>query len=457
MMIKKGGNWHRVEIWKHIAIGYKSGGFIFVNLESREEKYIPFYGFRDFIVQGDSLYVEDQEGCYYRINLRSIHRSVEMTRAESFPAPGEKIDFRGLLKDLLGEIRAYDYDNEIIAVAYGQKGIDFFSRNTYKKIRHFDFPGYHFIDDIKLHGNKLYVADVFGLRILDVLDSEYLSLDDSFVYKGWAKDVAVSGDYVYVADVLGIKIFDKKEDFRYVGKIESNKNRIAKVVLSGNYAFMSCEASGLKIADISDAKKPKFVSGLILPKGVWDCCIYGNKAYLAAYTEGLLKIDAGEIKKLELMGKYNGTKEIIGVCVNEKGVFAACSHSGLRLLDHNLAEIAAFVPEEEGRCWTTVADEHRLYVAWGQAGVFVFEITDMNKPVLIIRIKTQEARDLVVQGDTLYVADGPKGVLEYDISNITLPRLLRRIPSSAFTRGLMLDDKYIYKADGDGGLEIHGK
>jgi hypothetical protein len=472
MLIKKiGGNWHRVETWNDFIIGYKSGGIIIVNsnLPKSKEFYIPFYSFSGFKIENNILYIWDEEDQTFQLDLEKLkllpanYKSQitmsEVTNeiAKSF-CGGSRGDTRRVFSKrfpLVEEPRAVDNNDRITVVAYKQKGIDFFQSETEEKIAHFDFPGYSFIDDIKLQGNKLYVADVFGLRILDITDIERPILDDRFAdHKGWAKDSAVYKHYLLVADVVGIKIFDKNKDFALVGKIETNRNRVAKVVTYGDYAFLSCEAVGLKISDLSEIEHPRLISGIVLPKGVWDCDVYDGHAYLAAYTGGLIKVDCTKIKNLVQEACYTGTEEIIGVHVNERAVYAACSYDGFKIFDHHLNLIAA-AKGIHGRCWTILENDGYLYVAAGKGGAYIYDVNELDDPLLVNRVKTVEARDLVIKNNRLYIADGRNGVVVFNISDIHKIKNIDKIPSAAFTRSILVDGSDIYKADGDGGVEVY--
>ena len=425
-----------------------------------DEIFIPFYDFSDFKIEDDSLYLRDKCGRVSYIHLPSLieEKIWRPLPGDYYPTDAQGEEKAGMVKSLEGlaeEPRAVDFSGDVIAVAYKQKGIDFFDRDTLEKAGHFDFPGYSFIDDIRLDGNKLYIADVFGLRILDISNPGHPVLDDGFTgARGWAKDIALYERYVLVADVLGIKIYDRDRDFAPVGKIESNKNRVAKVVTAGHYAFLSCEAVGLKVADLSDIENPRLVSGVVLPKGVWDCAVYNGHVYLAAYSEGLVKIDFSDIKNLREIAAYREEGEIIGVCVNERGVFAACSFDGFKVFDHEL-KLAASVGGLDGRCWTVLEKDGYLFAAVGKGGVYIYDVRDVVKPELVNRVLTAEARDLVIGGSCIYIADGQSGASVYDIADLKSIKHIKTIPSAAFTRGIMVDDKYIYKADGDGGVEIY--
>jgi hypothetical protein len=474
MLIKKiGGNWHKVEKWKDFIIGYKSGGIVIVNpnLPNSKEFYIPFYSFSGFKIEEDILFIRDEQDQMFQTDLNQLNHRLKFDTVNRNAITVEKSAHGAIINKsfcrgsrgavfskrapLVEEPRAVDKNDRITVKAYKQKGIDFFQAETGEKIAHFDFPGYSFIDDIKLDGNKLYIADVFGLRILDITDIQRPILDDRFTtHKGWAKDAAVYKHYLLTADVLGIKIFDKNKDFTMVGKIESNRNRVAKVVIYGDYAFLSCEAVGLKIADLSNIEHPRLISGIALPKGVWDCDVYDGNAYLAAYTGGLIKVDCTNIKNLVQAACYTGSEEIIGVHVNERAVYAACSYDGFKIFDHDL-NLVSTVTGINGRCWTLLENDGYLFIAAGQGGVYIYDVNELEDPLLVNRIKTVEVRDLVIKNHFLYIADGQNGALVYSIVDIHKIKYIKKKPSAAFTRSILVDEEYIYKSDGDGGMEAY--
>lgn len=454
MRKKIAGNWHKIDIWEkeNSIVGYKSGGIIFVSLIDKNEiRYIPFYNFSDFLIVNDSLIIVDNTNNTYQ--LEDINSEIQKSY-KTFPNIQNKVNVESL--EVIEEVRAVDTSDNLIICAYKQKGIDFFQKRSGERVFHFNFPGYSFIDDIKYFKNQVFIADVFGLRIIDITDVKNPILDDSNIFKGWPKDVEVYENYVFVADVLGVKIFDKTNNFELIGKFETNKNRVAKVLVKYNYAFLSCEARGLRVLDISNIKSPELISGLLLPKGAWDIAEYENNLFIASYTDGLIKIDYSDIKNLKTIAKFNDGNEFIGISVNEKVVFASSSYNGIIIFNHKL-DIISQIKINDGRCWTTVTCDNFLFSACGKIGVLVYDISDMSNPLFITTIKTKEARDLVIKNESLYVADGQNGVEVFNIKNPSNPKHIENIPSAAFTRGVMVDDDFIYKADGDGGLEIYEK
>lgn len=467
MLIKKiSGNWHKVLVWQEFIVGHKSGGIVVLTKETiKEVLYIPCYDFVDWKIEGDKLYIKKRDGQNLLIRIKSKeNRAIDfsITPVDSFPDTIERINLGNILPRLPEKPRAYAFnkDRSLLAIAYKQNGLDFYRKNMDKwhNEGHFSFPNYSFIDGITIDGSTLYIADVFGLRILDISDIANPKLNDEYTLRSWAKDVFVSHDLVFVADVLGVKILDKNKNLVIIGKIETNKNRVAKVIVHGEYAFLSCEALGLKIADVSDASNPRLVGGVILPHGAWDCSVQGNYAYVAAYTGGLLKFNIINKQNILMVAKYESDDEYIGVYANDSNVFAACSWNGIKIFNSDLQLITSYRPSSMlDRCWTVIEKDGLLYIASGKDGVFIVDVSGPAQPKLIVHIQTTEARDLVVDGRHIYVADGRNGVVVYDISDFKAPRCIKTLPSSAFTRGLMVDDQYIYKSDGDGGLEIYTK
>jgi len=452
MRKKIAGNWHKIDIWEkeNCIVGYKSGGIIFISLIDKNEiRYIPFYNFSDFMLVNDSLIIVDNANNTYKLEI--INTEMQKSH-KGLPNISNKVNMESI--EIVEDIRAVDTSDNLIICAYKQKGIDFFHKHSGERIFHFDFPGYSFIDDIKYFKNQVFIADVFGLRILDITDVKNPILDDSNIFKGWPKDVVLYKNYVFVADVLGIKIFDKTNNFELIGKFETNKNRVAKVLVKNNYAFLSCEARGLRVLDISSIKSPELISGLLLPKGAWDIAEYENNLFIASYTDGLIKVEYNDIKNMKTVAKFTDNSEIIGVYANQKGIFASASYNGIIILNHKL-DVINQIKINDGRCWTTITHGNFLFSACGKIGVLVYGIADMSNPLFITTIQTKEARDLVIKGEFLYVADGQNGVEVFDIKNPSDPRYIRNIPSAAFTRGVMVDSEFIYKADGDGGLEIY--
>ncbi|MFM6352110.1 MAG: cadherin domain-containing protein, partial [Dolichospermum sp.] len=112
---------------------------------------------------------------------------------------------------------------------------------------------------------------------------------------GYANDVQVVGNYAYVADYYGLQIIDISNPTTPTLKGNYYTSDIASFVqVVGNYAYVADRTSGLQIIDISNPTTPTL-------KGNYDTSGYavgvqvvGNYAYVADYDSGLQIIDVSE-------------------------------------------------------------------------------------------------------------------------------------------------------------------
>ncbi|NRB41988.1 MAG: hypothetical protein HRU20_26525 [Pseudomonadales bacterium] len=92
----------------------------------------------------------------------------------------------------------------------------------------------------------------------------------------------------------------------------------------------------------------------------------------------------------------------------------------------------------EGKAWDIVVDGAIAYVAMGENGLAVLDISDLNTPITLARLDTNgNAIQLSKKGNTLYLADSEQGLKIIDVSN---PR------SPAINTTLSFDDRVISTA-----------
>ena len=89
--------------------------------------------------------------------------------------------------------------------------------------------------------------------------------------------------------------------------------------------------------------------------------------------------------------------------------------------------IAAEIPLPEPAL-RVLATEARLYVSAGKGGVFLFDVKNPRKPVLLSRLGVTDAHGLALAGLRLYVADGVKGLVIADVSDPQHPTIASFVP-----------------------------
>ncbi|MFA6145923.1 MAG: DUF2341 domain-containing protein, partial [Patescibacteria group bacterium] len=246
-------------------------------------------------------------------------------------------------------------------------------------------------------------------RILNIYDTP-----------GTAYDVAVSGNYAYVADYnQGLEVFDISTPSTPIlkSRLASITNAYG-VTLSGNYAYVAGNDWGLWIVDISNPLSPTLIKRYYpWANNTLKVDVLGNYAYIAHGGEGLRIVNITDKSNPSETGFYDTT----GSCYDVK----------IRQVGGNIY----------------------AYVADGAPGLLIFDVTNPASPVLLDTLDTDNARDVVVDGDYAYVSDGNY----FRILDVSTPSDIKEksiIDTLDGAEGIYLSGNRIYIASHINGLQI---
>jgi hypothetical protein len=76
-----------------------------------------------------------------------------------------------------------------------------------------------------------------------------------------------------------------------------------QVAVSGNYAFIACDSSGLQIADVTDPENPVIVSSYPTPNRAFDIFLTGDLVYIADFSS-LQIVDISDPLSPDSVGSY---------------------------------------------------------------------------------------------------------------------------------------------------------
>jgi len=229
-------------------------------------------------------------------------------------------------------------------------------------------------------GDILYVADVWGVEILDVSDPtaiRELGYADT-PYSAW--DVAVRDGMLYVAsDNQGLQIINAVDPLTpfFVSHIDTPSYALS-VELYGSYALIADMYGGLRIMDVSAPAAPREVWADETIQAM-DVVVSGGRAYVADWT--------GFVHIYDLRGPGTPVKVIsIEVIGGPRDI----------AMSGNLV----------------------FYASWqDENGLHVWDASDLNNPREIGYINTPGFLDSVaVSGNFVYGADSEAGIEAYDIS-----------------------------------------
>jgi hypothetical protein len=152
------------------------------------------------------------------------------------------------------------------------------------------------------------------------------------------------------------------------------------------------------------------------------------------------------------------SKKVIGSKIFSYGnhLVAIEEKRGLSLysIENSSLRFTSFIPTRGFAVDLVVADD-LLYLANGGDGIRIGRVLKDGKINWIGHFQTELARDIAVKDNIAYVADGQAGLKVFDVSDPTEPSLLGAHGSPYFLSAIVIGVNKAYIAGGLGGLEIY--
>jgi hypothetical protein len=241
-----------------------------------------------------------------------------------------------------------------------------------------------------------------GCLVLDVSDPLQPVEAYAWPLAGFTYQLTVDGNYGYTGS-NGFRVFDLGDVSNPVqvgynstdGSLVSIKDTVAVYILKSMTAN-----NKVYTMDISEPTAPYKLGQYNAPAMTWDLALYGNYAFVGCWWDGVRIIDfsnpSAPVMKSHDFGWYNGAEPGVDFCyVQALDIYG------------NYLYIVDYGPFE----------------AEDTKGLYIFDITDPENPVLISRFATMvsTAQDVRAWGDYVYVADGSGGMEVIDVSDPILP------------------------------------
>ena len=202
-------------------------------------------------------------------------------------------------------------------------------------------------------------------------------------------DIKISGNYAYIADnETGLRIINisNPTNLQETGFYDTPGDALG-VTVSGNYAYVADKYAGLRIIDISNPASPQEVGFYNTPGIASSVSISGNYAYIAdGNFYGLRIVDISNPSCPQEIGAYGMSSWAQGVSVSRNYVYVADDDAGLRIIDvSNPAspqEVGFYATPERALC-VTVSGNY-AYVADENAGMLIIQndlLVGIDNPV----------------------------------------------------------------------------
>ena len=274
-----------------------------------------------------------------------------------------------------------------------------------------------------------------------------------------ATDAVAAGAYVYAINKGELTVY-RGSALKEVGKLKGLGDTQAIDISANNKLLMvSSKGSGVYFVDISSPDKPELASTYPVIEYAYGGDFYGNYAFICNRFFGIEIVDVSDAKKPKYVTKvqYPADAEYQDCYVFDGYLFAAArTQKRVDIYDvRNLADVqqVSFV-ETDGRPLGMAVKDHTLFVsAAGHSskkskegyqsgsgcGLEVYDINNPEYPFLLALEKTDGRTtryvsgvwDVVIDGNLAYLSVPGAGMYVYDISNPSEPKRLSVVNVSA--------------------------
>jgi len=390
----------------------------------------------DIAVSGDYAYVADFNDGLKIINV-SDPCNPELAAEWDIDGLSEKVEVAGNLVYLGGQyigLQIIDVSDPANPVWLGEHE----SRGT--------------VLDIAVVGNYTYIGDWRGLQIIDVYEPANPVVVGEYKSSGSNLCIAIVDNYAYLGGWDGLKVIDVGDpaEPKLIGWVSTPNLDLLEVEIAGSYAYAACQFGGLHIIDIFEPTNPIVVGdygGIIAD----DVAVADNYAYVTARSEGLHILDVSNPYSPVLVCSIESYASHVAV----KGNYAYVTGDGLKVYDISNPTSPQLVGSNEALGGNIFIYGDYAYLSTGYGKLLkIVNISNPSFPIAVYDYPTWEcAWDTFVVDDRAYIADGNPGIQVVDISDPCDPIKLGQY-NTCYAIDLVVRGDYIYVADNWGGLAI---
>ena len=276
---------------------------------------------------------------------------------------------------------------------------------------------------------------------------------------GFAHNVYVSGNYAYVGDeVSGLAVIDISDPTNPGTPIYEATNSTAYgVYVSGDNVYVGDGSAGLAVIDISDPTNPGapvYESTGGTAQGIY---VSGDYAYMGVESSGLVVIDISDPTNPGSPVYVATTGISHGVYVSGDYAYVGVGNSGLAIIDISdpTSPGAPVYEDTAGLAYDVYVSGDYAYVGDGSTGLAIIDVSDPTNPgTPIYKDTTGSAHGVYVSGFYAYVGDYDSGLAVIDISDPTNPGMPYYEDTNGFAHGVYVSGGYAYVGDGDSGLAV---
>jgi len=329
--------------------------------------------------------------------------------------------------------------------------------------------------------NRLFILLLFGLFLLlgcgKPNDPESIVPDDisggykivkRFPTSGYAQDVLKKDSLLYIAQgeggLLMVNVSDPGNPQTVSLTTEGVRGYCVKIAMRDSAVYLAAGTFGVNVINVADPDTP-FVTASNLPmKPARSFHIMGNYLFTAVSEQGVQLSEISFPTQPDTRGQIYTTGYAYGLTTSADSnyLFVACGEMGLVIYNISDLQEGYGIYTKTGWCDTPgdaeaiaiLESESLAFLACGTGGLQILNYSDTSNIFIAGSYDSVGyVKDLIYNNKLIYMTSETYGLQIIDVSDVAKPRLVGIVPT-AFALGLDMDEKYIYVADEEEGLII---
>jgi hypothetical protein len=327
--------------------------------------------------------------------------------------------------------------------------------------------------------NKLLVFLLSGIVLLSSCgkpnDPESLKPDDAgykivsqIATSGFANDLVKNDSLIYIAQGEGglmiYNVSDPANPFLVSLTTDKLRGYAGKIALKDSAVYLAANTFGINVVDVRDPDTPVVTITNLGIKPARNFHIMGNYLFTAISEQGVGIAEISYPTQPDVRGQFPTTGYAYGLTTSADSnfLFVAGGEMGLSIYNISDFQDGFGIYPRSGWCDTPgdaeaiVLDESKslAFLACGTAGLQIINYADTaNIFVAGSYDSAGYAKDLLYTGNLVYLSAELGGLQIIDVADYTAPKLVGAVQTK-FALGLDMDANYIYLADEDNGIII---
>jgi hypothetical protein len=307
------------------------------------------------------------------------------------------------------------------------------------------------VHSLALFDNYIYFPVTTGVDIYRIDNPQHPFLVGSLVMTEDLQDLTIQNQQLYLATEKGVHLYslEDRSHPRFL-KHWPVYGSADKIFPGKDHIYVSDSFSGLRIIGSSVDSSEELINLSVNPRTVAET---EDFLFVAGSNRGLLILDRKIISPRQVVETIDTTGSVHDLFVRDHWIFVANAQGGVSL--HDLEDSGATFPlVTNRRSESFAALQNHLYIAQGNLGIEVVDISEIDRPVSLQIWPNLPAVHMAAVGHYLVVSNGTNGLKLIDISDISQP-VVKASLAGIHPLDITVDGSLIFVASKSKGLLIY--